>query len=252
MSYSKEFFADYSPESQAAAEAIIPILVELVRPTSVVDVGCGIGTWLDVFASHGISDVTGVDGSYVRADQLRIPAERFLSHELETHLTVRRRYDLALSVEVAEHLTHAASIDLVRALCDLSDIVLFGAAVPHQGGYHHINEKWQSEWCRAFASNGYVVIDCIRPRVWTDHTVAYYYAQNTLLYVRSSCLLSHPSLAELHRQNPTPILDVIHPRKWQESRSARGVTLGHLLKCLPYVTARSAWGLVRRHVREAS
>jgi hypothetical protein len=246
--YSRRFFADYHPESRAAADAIVPILVDLVHPASVVDVGCGIGTWLEVFRAHGISNVMGVDGSHVRADQLRIPVERFLSHELETCLPVRRRYDLALSVEVAEHLTHTASIDLVRTLCELSDVVVFGAAVPHQGGHRHVNEKWQSEWCRAFADNAYVVVDCVRPGVWTDRKVAYYYAQNTLVYVRSSCLASYPGLAELHRRNPSPILDVIHPRKWQESRSARGMSLRHLLRCLPYATARSAWGLLRSRV----
>ena len=61
LPYTDEFYRDHREVSLRSAEAIVPVVLRLVQPQSVVDVGCGIGTWLSVFRTHGVIDVHGMD-----------------------------------------------------------------------------------------------------------------------------------------------------------------------------------------------
>src|SRR2546429_8002382 len=102
--YDVGFFQAWQPGSLASARVIVPIVLDLLGPTSVVDVGCGIGTWLSVFEESGVSDVIGVDGDYVDRDRLLIEPGRYIARDLESPLRLDRSFDLAVSLEVAEHL----------------------------------------------------------------------------------------------------------------------------------------------------
>jgi SAM-dependent methyltransferase len=144
--YTSEFFRAKTEGSLRSARTVVPIVMELLKPGSVVDVGCGRGTWLSVFAEHGIADVVGVDGDYVDRRTLLIPPDRFVAHDLTTPLRLHRTFDLVVSLEVAEHLPVACAGEFVASLTSLGSAVLFSAAVPGQGGTHHVNERWQDYW----------------------------------------------------------------------------------------------------------
>ena len=102
--YSEQFYGAHEEGSERSAREIVPLVLDIVRPRSVVDVGCGTGTWLSVFTECGVIDVWGVDGEWVNRKKLRIPAERFLSWDLQIPLRMERDFDLVVSLEVAEHL----------------------------------------------------------------------------------------------------------------------------------------------------
>ena len=140
--YNRGFYMGQSAGSLESARQIVPIVLHLIRPKKVVDVGCGLGTWLSVFAEAGITDYLGVDGSYVPADMLLIPRDRFLAHDLTQPLQLPDRYDLAVSLEVAEHLPASCAEAFVESLTNLAPVVFFSAAVPFQGGTTHVNEQW--------------------------------------------------------------------------------------------------------------
>jgi 2-polyprenyl-3-methyl-5-hydroxy-6-metoxy-1,4-benzoquinol methylase len=80
------------------------MIIAAVQPNTVIDVGCGVGTWLAVLAENGVADVWGIDGDYVDRALLEIPEERFLPHDLTKPVRLERRFDLVLCLEVAEHL----------------------------------------------------------------------------------------------------------------------------------------------------
>jgi SAM-dependent methyltransferase len=185
-SYNSVFYADISPGSLASARVVVPLLLELFPSASVVDFGCGNGAWLKGFSEHGIQDYLGLDGDYVPRDLLEIPVERFRAIDLRAVRPLERRFDLAFSLEVAEHLPEANARSLVDALVHAAPVVMFSAAVPGQGGTDHINEQWQSYWCEMFATHGYVAVDCLRPRVHRDLRVEWWYRQNTLVYCEPS------------------------------------------------------------------
>jgi SAM-dependent methyltransferase len=170
------------PGVRRSAAVIVPILVETLQPTSVVDVGCGTGTWLAAFQAAGVEDILGIDGDYVSRPSLDIPVGTFQAADLDRPLRIDRSFDLALSLEVAEHLAPARAEGFVADLVRLAPVVCFSAAIPFQGGVNHVNERWQEEWASVFAGHGYVPVDLVRRRVWDDTEVEPWYAQNMLVY----------------------------------------------------------------------
>jgi SAM-dependent methyltransferase len=213
--YDEGFFAAQQEGSRRSARRIVPLVVEWIQPRTVVDVGCGVGTWLSVFREHGIEEVCGIDGTYV-VEFLEIPHERFIAHDLTTALRLDRQFDLVVSLEVAEHLPSECAEAFVELLTRLGPVVLFSAAIPFQGGTHHLNEQWPDYWAALFDRYGYAVIDAVRPRVWQDPHVEWWYAQNTLLFVRRNRLADYPSLAREFDRTSLARLPLVHPRKYME------------------------------------
>ena len=211
--YSRDFFAGQGGASGLGARKCLPICIKLLKPTSVVDVGCGVGAWAKSACDLGIADVTGIDGDYVAADQLLIPPDRFIAHDLELSIAVDRTFDLAVCMEVAEHLSPNRAAGFVEELTQLAPAVLFSAAIPSQGGTNHINEQWQDYWASLFAQFGFRPIDCVRPALWTDAEVPFWYRQNAILYVGPESPVSKSLSA------PMP-LNVVHPELLLAKQSA--------------------------------
>lgn len=210
--YSPNYYANQEDGSVASAEAIVPIVLSLVPAKKVIDIGCGVGTWLSVFAKHGVA-ILGVDGTWVKPEQLHIPADNFHPADLE-HLAVREQADMAVCMEVAEHLPGSAAAQLVAGLTAIAPVVLFSAAIPYQGGTHHVNEQWPAYWAELFAKHGYVPVDAIRRRVWDNPAVEYWYAQNAFIFVKKSDLGNYPLLAAEIDAGFDTALALVHPRKF--------------------------------------
>lgn len=184
--YSDGFYVKRHQKTLHSAEAIISLLLKKISPiTSAVDVGCGVGTWLSVLKSKGAVDILGIDGNWVNKDYLAIPQECFMEWDLTRKVEVDRKFELAISLEVAEHLPSTQAATFVESLISLSDIILFSAAIPYQGGLNHINEQWPSYWAQLFNERGYRCEDILRMHVWNDSKIPLHYKQNTLLFVRN-------------------------------------------------------------------
>ncbi len=193
----------------------MPLVLQWVRPKTLIDIGCGQGTWLAEFRAQGIKDVYGVDGDYVDRQKLEIPAERFTAFDLQQQFAVSHRFDMAMSLEVAEHLPPAAAGGFVAPLVKLAPIVLFSAEVPHQGGTNHINEQWPGYWANLFAQHDYLPIDCLRRALWSRQDVEWWYAQNLMFYAHRPYLESQPALLAAHRECPTA-LSLVHPQRYTQ------------------------------------
>lgn len=214
--YDQTFYDIQSDGSYRSARRIVPLVLDWVRAGSVLDVGCGVGTFLRVFTEHGVADVQGIDGDYVPRDRLRIDPARFQGRDLAQSFDLGRRFDLVMSVEVAEHLEDARADVFVDTLCRHGDVVLFSAAIPDQGGTHHVNERWPSYWIPRFAAHGYQVYDTLRPALWTDDEVEYWYRQNVLLFANAAGIAANPALAAAVGGGLLPgAPDVVHPAMFQ-------------------------------------
>ncbi len=233
MPYSRSFFKTQSTGSARSAEAIVPLVMDLVKPKSIVDVGCGVGTWLSVFRAHGVSRVLGVDGNYIDPKDLLVPARMFQPHDLKKPFHTTQRFDLVVSLEVAEHLPATSADVFVRTLTELGSTILFSAAIPHQGGTHHVNEQWPEYWAAMFRARGYEVIDCIRPLIWSDSRVDWCYAQNVLLYAQPEVIAQNPRLQAAIRNTRAEQLALVHPLKYLEQCDPEYITLRNLARWIP-------------------
>ncbi len=211
IEYNEQFFEGRQASATDSARAVVPVVVSLLEPKSVVDVGCAMGEWLLVFRDAGVEDFLGIDGDYVRRERLVIPADRFVERNLSQGVELDRTFDLAVSLEVAEHLPESSAETFVASLVRLSRVVLFSAAIPHQGGTGHLNEQWPSYWAERFAAHGYVPIDALRPRLWNLAPVRRWYRQNTLLFIHPDELASRPELEAERERTDADRLDVVHP-----------------------------------------
>ncbi len=202
--------------SPAAAAVIAPILIAMIEPASVIDVGCGVGSWLEAFP--GLS-VLGID-EHDPAD-VSCP---YRQHDLRQPFSYGR-FDLALCLEVAEHLPAEAAPTLVASLVEAAPVVAFSAAIPGQVGHGHVNCQWPGYWRSLFAEHGYTQYDSIRALVWDDERVAWWYRQNTFLY--SSAPLPAQSLPER----------IVHPGCFEIATRTPGAL--ELVRTLPTAVATS-------------
>jgi SAM-dependent methyltransferase len=247
--YSNRYYETIGTGSLASAREVLPIILEFVQPRSVIDVGCGVGTWLSVFRECGIDDYLGVDGDYVDRKMLMIPEDCFIPHDLTVPFRIERKFDLAISMEVAEHLPPESAKGFVESLVRLAPVILFSAAVPYQGGTDHLNEQWPEYWAELFRQHEYAPIDCVRARVWRNEAVDWWYAQNAFVYVKRNQLDTSAVLrAELER-TPVPILSAVHPTNYihyVNASNPRNMPLSKIVSALPVVAGKS---LIRRMTR---
>lgn len=199
-----------------AASRVVPFLFDLFHPSSVVDVGCGTGSWLSVFEALGVEDVIGVDFQY--SDKSVISRNKFMVADLSQPLELTRRFDLVLCLEVAEHISDSCADGLVESLTNLGDRIVFSAAVPGQGGDGHINEQWPDYWVKKFARYKFHFSEILRSKFWNDEEIEWWYRQNMFL------VTSEP-IANNHHQS---VRAVVHPRCFEQRLSAYEMKLSAL------------------------
>jgi hypothetical protein len=158
-----------------------------------------------------------VDGDYVAMDELLIRGDQFTAADLEAGLDLGRGFDLVISLEVAEHLSSEAADGFVASLVRHSTCILFSAAVPHQGGFSHVNEQWQSFWAEKFARHRFRPWD-FRGMLWGDAQIEPWYVQNMLLYIQEGLESKFPALADLKVGMPR---DVVHPAHYLKTVSEK-------------------------------
>lgn len=218
--YGGGFFEHQIHGSIRSAQTLVPRIIELVpEATSVVDVGCGAGGWLAEYERRGVEDIFGIDGFLPVDTHLQIPKEKTELVDLSQPYEMPRRFDIAQSLEVAEHIRASSADQFVKLLADASDFVVFGAAAPNQGGTAHINENWLSYWCTRFAERGYEMFDIIRPLLWDEVDIEWWYAQNTVVFAKSE----RTDLCERLRAIAATIRhprDIVHPNALDDWRKA--------------------------------
>lgn len=217
-----KYHHDPQMHNTTAAREVVPIVMELVKPLSVIDVGCGIGTWLSVFQQAGAKEILGVDGEYVDRMLLHISEEHFVAVDLIQPFRYDKKFDLVVSLEVAEHLPESAADTLVGTLVSLGNTILFSAAIPGQGGQNHLNEQWPGYWQEKFSKHGFHFHDAIRQKIWHNPNIEWWYRQNLYLVTNRIDL-------------PRPIetsLDVIHPEMMKHHMNGLNLQLTHTDKVL--------------------
>lgn len=238
--YKEKFYANRDDKTRYSAERILGLILhELPKIDSAVDIGCGVGTWLDVAKKKGASVIAGYDGPWVNKQYLQIPQQSFVENNLAEQLSLDRDCDLGISLEVFEHIPEEVATERLDNLLSKCRFLLFGAAIPMQGGTGHINEQPVSYWCNHICSRGFSAYDFVRPRIWNDQRIPYWYKQNTLLYVKNDAGIALTEALASTRVDDNTLLDIVHPELLLKHyrKANRDRFMGRLLKKLGIITS---------------
>ena len=218
--YDRNFFETKIGFSNYTASVFYNIIKDK-SPTlaRVVDVGCGTGNWLSNFEKFGAKKILGIDNYVNDTDLLEIKEDQYLKHDLTRPVELNERFDLALCLEVGEHLPENSSEILIHSLTSLADYVVFSAAIPGQGGCNHINEQWQSFWIKLFKQFNFDCYDCFRPKIWNNEKIPFWFKQNSFLFINND--LRHGFSSDLSTQN---FQNVIHPELFSHFCAIRNTT----------------------------
>ncbi len=236
MSYDASFFEKQQAGSRPSAGIVLPLVASLLPFRTHLDVGCGVGAWVAAADSLGVESV-GVDGDWVGTEQLLCRPEQFIAHDLGQPFDLGTRFDLVSCLEVAEHLELDEGDALVASLVRHGDAVLFSAAMPGQGGTHHVNEQWPSYWAAKFMTHGFEVFDVIRSQIWSDKRVKLFYRQNVLIFATGA------PAAVLQSIRIAGPLDVVHPERLQrveQHHTQRVMSLKELARRVPSAAQHAA------------
>ena len=201
---------DEVTHNSSAAEQVLPILFETYNPTSIIDVGCGLGNWIEVAKRLTGAQIIGVDGNYVNRKLLKIDENEFVEQDLTKPFNLNKKFDLAICLEVAEHLPESSAVGFIQSITNHADVIMFSAALPGQGGQNHINEQWPSYWQEHFNNCGFEMIDFFRFKIWNNSKIEYWYKQNLFLVVRKGHKLAKNELENTYSLVHPELLELVH------------------------------------------
>ena len=155
----------------------------------------------------------------LETSQLVIDPKDFVVGDIGLPLNLDRPFDLVLLLETAEHIDGKFAPTIVENATRHSDLVLFSAAVPGQGGLHHVNEQLPEYRAKLFDSCDFDVFDVIRSIIWNDKSIPSWYRQNMLVFCRRSSS-AHHRLTDLGFKPSSPPLGRVHPSllQWYASQ----------------------------------
>ena len=229
MTFTPEVYEVIRAGAQRSAARVVPMVIDLFAPKRVIDVGGGEGWWAREFAARGCHAIC-VDESVPEigdAEELLAGGGVFwrrhvsLTSPMLADWFSTGDYDLAVCLEVAEHLPPEHAGPLVGALCAVAPYVLFSAAIPGQGGHGHLNEQWPGYWADLFRECGYHVSASLRTDLWDlacDGEVEPWYAQNLLVCCDASRTLTPGHRNKLFGRPDTWPYPLVHPVIWEHRR----------------------------------
>lgn len=247
--YDEEFYKQQSQGSYQSAKEIIPIINSFIpNIQSVLDVGCGIGTWLKAWQEQNkLIEIFGVDGNDISGSFFYIDKSNYKKIDLTTTANAilddikyslkssdyRRGgvklFSLTQSLEVAEHIDEKYAQNFIELLTLTSDIILFSAAIPNQGGLEHINEQPPKYWANLFEKYDYLCFD-IRNLFWENDKIDFWYRQNIFLYIHKDKINSlelpiKPTQNPLHIVHPEKLIGSLEVKKEKENEKNKGFRL---------------------------
>ncbi|NQX89167.1 MAG: class I SAM-dependent methyltransferase [Halioglobus sp.] len=218
--YNESFYKYLNHGAVSSAEIVVNGLIRALpcKIDSVLDVGCAAGAWLSIWKANGC-EVTGLDGDYVEESMFLIDPSEFNPRDISQPFDLGTRFDLCQSLEVAEHIPKSAADQFIDSLCRASDIVLFSAAPPGQGGENHINEQPYEYWQALFEDHNYQMYDVVRKTVGDNKTVMPWYRYNTFLFVKRTMLPAVHKKLQAYRIEPGDVPEDTSPLHYRARKA---------------------------------
>jgi SAM-dependent methyltransferase len=228
VEFNSGYYQSLSDASAASARVVVPYLMQLFAPASVVDVGCGSGHWLDAFGALGVERLVGLDMGMVPEGDPAVRNGWLRKTDLSVPFAMDERFGLALSIETLQYLPQAREAGFINDLAALAPVVVFSTSIPMQQWPAPGDpiERWQGHWPPLFAKHGFRVCDVVRQKFWDDPRVGWWYRQNVLVFINDRVLLERKELWPLIEG--VGRLSAVHPaaieekRPWLQAMVAKG------------------------------
>jgi SAM-dependent methyltransferase len=156
---------------------ILDIILQEIKPKSVLDVGCGTGVSLNYYIQNGI-DAYGVENSNLAIKQSKNPG-KIIKHNLNKELNLNKKFDLVWCFEVIEHIHLDYEKNILKTLSNHSNIIILSAARPGQGGHGHFNEQPREYWIERFNAMAYDYDEALSKRLIEINET---HAENLMVY----------------------------------------------------------------------
>jgi SAM-dependent methyltransferase len=106
------------------AQPVCKQIIKQFNPKSVIDVGCGIGEFLDYFQKSGIR-VVGIENSEYVYNHLMVPKKLVKMYDItKDHLTLKKKSDIALCFMVIGRIPKEHWKEAANFLAGLSDTII--------------------------------------------------------------------------------------------------------------------------------
>lgn len=133
-------------------------IVKKYRPKTAVDIGCAFGLLTEALVDRGV-DAVGFDISEFAISQAREDMrDRLKVHPITEPIPLRdeKRYDLAICIEVLEHLPPEQTEIAIKNLCACADRIIFSSTPDDFDEPTHFNVRATEEWLGLFAQQGFL------------------------------------------------------------------------------------------------
>jgi hypothetical protein len=155
--YTPKFFEKRTTKMRKWECPIGKWLAQELQITSMVDFGCAVGSFLEGALKGGVKRIRGYEYAYDSA----LP---YIPAHIKPHISFGDagkpidcgKFDLAMSIEVAEHLLPEQSDTFVANLTNAGEkYVILTAAPPTQDGYYHLNLQPYEFWIDKIEARGW-------------------------------------------------------------------------------------------------
>ncbi|WP_051287250.1 methyltransferase domain-containing protein [Algoriphagus mannitolivorans] len=249
--YRRNFYTYRNRETEYSAKMVLDVLFSYYHPFSMVDFGCGVGTWLKVGQEKGVHKVLGLEGEWLNKEHLVIDPNDFMYANLQSKINLPDTFDLGISLEVAEHIEEKYADIFIENLVNSSQVILFSAAIPGQRGSGHVNEQWPEYWISKFKCHDFIPIDLIRPRIWDNEKIKTWYKQNIILFCHKDKLKDLPELNSLVATDKKN-WSIVHPSTFKrqiEISHPKYSRLSDLITSIPKVFFNSIKSTAKKLLR---
>jgi len=197
--YNSEFFRNHM-KYRPIYDFIGDIIVGNFKPESVIDWGCGCGFLIERLYRHGIDKLLGIEGSrdvmeFWKSEIIKIVQSKLVIADIIDFVDTDGQYDMAVCMEVAEHLPEEKADDLVKkVVLSAKNYIWWTAAQPGQDGDGHINCQPICYWKDKFEHNSYFKVNWektykIKQIMLQNHAIClgYPWFRDNLLLLESYC-----------------------------------------------------------------
>jgi len=144
--YDEDFFEWHVTHARKYSMRTMDWYIQKYKPDSVVDFGCGIGSYLEAAFDYGIK-IKGYEISWEAIIHTPERIRPFIEYRDCTEPINAGVFDTVISFETAEHIEPEGTNQFIKNLVNATGkTLLFTAAPPGQEGTGHINCRYRDFW----------------------------------------------------------------------------------------------------------